>query len=68
MNWTHVLAFGLGSLWMLLVFLLANAMRSPLSRIGAMDEEGSDRLRARDGSFPQALPNQHSERGVRSTE
>jgi len=29
MNWTHVLAFGLGALWMLIVFVTASAMRSP---------------------------------------
>jgi len=29
MNWTHVLAFGLGSLWMLVVFVTASAMRTP---------------------------------------
>lgn len=29
MDWTHVLAFGLGALWMLIVFVTASAMRSP---------------------------------------
>ncbi len=29
MNWTHILAFGLGALWMLIVFVTASAMRSP---------------------------------------
>lgn len=29
MNWTHVLAFGLGALWMLVVFVTASAMRTP---------------------------------------
>jgi len=29
MTWTHVLAFGLGALWMLVVFVTASAMRSP---------------------------------------
>ena len=29
MNWTYVLAFGLGALWMLIVFVTASAMRSP---------------------------------------
>lgn len=28
MNWTHVLAFGLGAFWMLVVFITASAMRS----------------------------------------
>jgi len=28
MNWTHVLAFGLGAFWMLVVFVTASAMRS----------------------------------------
>ncbi len=32
MNWTHVLAFGLGALWMLIVFVTASAMRSPNRR------------------------------------
>ena len=36
MNWTHVLAFGLGALWMLIVFVTASAMRSP--RGALMDE------------------------------
>ncbi|MBT8165399.1 MAG: hypothetical protein HKO63_04995 [Acidimicrobiia bacterium] len=31
MTWTHVLAFGLGALWMLVVFVTASAMRSPRS-------------------------------------
>ena len=29
MDWTHVLAFGLGALWMLIVFVTASAMRTP---------------------------------------
>ena len=29
MDWTHVLAFGLGALWMLIVFVTASAMRLP---------------------------------------
>ncbi len=36
MNWTHVLAFGLGALWMLIVFVTASAMRSP--RHGRVEE------------------------------
>ena len=36
MNWTHVLAFGLGALWMLIVFVTASAMRSP--RRGKVEE------------------------------
>ena len=28
MDWTHVLAFGLGALWMLIVFVTASAMRT----------------------------------------
>jgi hypothetical protein len=36
MNWTHVLAFGLGALWMLIVFVTASAMRSP--RRGRIDD------------------------------
>ena len=31
MTWTHVLAFGLGALWMLIVFVTASAMRTPRS-------------------------------------
>jgi hypothetical protein len=29
MNWTHLLAFGLGATWMLVVFVTASAMRTP---------------------------------------
>jgi hypothetical protein len=29
MDWMHVLAFGLGALWMLIVFVTASAMRTP---------------------------------------
>ena len=29
MNWTHLLAFGLGAAWMLVVFVTASAMRTP---------------------------------------
>ena len=29
MEWTHLLAFGLGAAWMLVVFVTASAMRSP---------------------------------------
>lgn len=29
MTWTHFLAFGLGALWMLIVFVTASAMRTP---------------------------------------
>ena len=29
MDWTLVLAFGLGALWMLIVFVTASAMRTP---------------------------------------
>ena len=29
MTWTHVLTFGLGALWMLIVLVTASAMRSP---------------------------------------
>lgn len=29
MNWTHILAFGFGALWMLVVFVTASAMRIP---------------------------------------
>lgn len=29
MSWTHVLAFGLGAMWMLIVFVTASAMRTP---------------------------------------
>lgn len=29
MNWTHILAFGFGALWMLVVFATASAMRTP---------------------------------------
>lgn len=29
MNWTHLLAFGLGAAWMLVIFVTASAMRSP---------------------------------------
>jgi hypothetical protein len=32
MSWTHVVAFGLGALWMLTVFITAGVMRSPESR------------------------------------
>lgn len=31
MTWTHVISFGLGALWMLIVFVTASAMRSPRS-------------------------------------
>ena len=36
MNWTHILAFGFGALWMLVVFVTASAMRTP--RRGWVDE------------------------------
>ncbi len=36
MDWTHVLAFGLGAAWMLIVFVTASAMRS--SRRDVLDE------------------------------
>ena len=36
MNWTHLLSFGLGALWMLIVFVTASSMRSP--RRGWADE------------------------------
>ncbi len=29
MNWTHLLAFGLGAAWMLVVFVTASAIRTP---------------------------------------
>ena len=34
MNWTHLLAFGLGAGWMLVVFVTASAMRSPRRDVG----------------------------------
>jgi hypothetical protein len=37
MDWTHVLAFSLGALWMLIVFVTASAMRTPR---GGWVEEG----------------------------
>lgn len=36
MTWTHLVSFGLGALWMLIVFVTASAMRTP--RVGWVDE------------------------------
>ena len=30
MDWTHVLAFGLGAMWMLIMFLMASAIGSAM--------------------------------------